>query len=100
MDYGTEYSGWGWDRVSEERLLARGHLLDVAIIVGFQTRIAALLLAAFSLLTAMLFHNQLGDQTQFIMFMKNVAIADGSLFLAQHGAREVSLDQRRARAAI
>ncbi len=64
----------------------------LAIIVGFQTRIAALLLAAFSLLTAMLFHNQLGDQTQFIMFMKNVAIAGGFLFLAQHGAREVSLD--------
>jgi hypothetical protein len=28
----------------------------------------------------MLFHNQLGDQTQFIMFMKNVAIAGGSFY--------------------
>ncbi|MFB3088196.1 MAG: DoxX family protein [Acidiferrobacterales bacterium] len=72
----------------------------LAIIVGFQTRITALLLAAFSLLRAMLFHNQLGDQTQFIMSMKNVAIAGGLLFLARHGASERSLDQRRAQAAI
>ncbi len=72
----------------------------LAIIVGFQTRIAPLPLAAFCFLTAMLFHNPLGDQTQFIMFMKNVAIACGLLFLAEHGARELSSDQRRARAAI
>ncbi len=64
----------------------------LAIIGGFQTRIAALLLAVYRVLTAMLFHNQLGDQRQFMMFMKNVAIAGGSLFLAHHGAREVSLD--------
>lgn len=70
----------------------------LAIIVGYQTRIVALLLAAFSLVTAFLFHNQLGDQTQFIMFMKNVAMAGGFLFLARNGAGELSVDHRRSTA--
>ncbi len=70
----------------------------LAIIAGFQTRIAALLLAVFSLLTAFIFHDQLGDQMQFIMFMKNVAIAGGLLFLARFGAGELSIDSRRSTA--
>ena len=68
----------------------------LAIIVGFQTRYAALALAGFSLLSALIFHSQLGDQTQFIMFMKNVAIAGGFLFLARFGAGELSIDNRRS----
>ncbi len=72
----------------------------LAIIAGFQTRIVALLLAGFSLFTAAIFHNQLGDQMQFLMFMKNVAIAGGLLFLVRNGAGELSLDNRRSAAAI
>lgn len=72
----------------------------LAIIAGFQTRIVALLLAGFSLFTAFVFHNQLGDQMQFIMFMKNVAIAGGLLFLVRHGAGELSFDNRRSTVAI
>ena len=68
----------------------------IAIIVGFQTRYVALALAGFSLLSAFIFHNQLGDQTQFIMFLKNVAIAGGFLFLARNGAGELSVDNRRS----
>lgn len=70
----------------------------LAIIAGFQTRIVALLLAGFTLLTAFIFHNQLGDQMQFIMFMKNVAIAGGLIFLARFGAGELSIDNRRSAA--
>ena len=68
----------------------------LAIIAGFQTCIVALLLAGFTLLTAFIFHNQLGDQMQFIMFMKNVAIAGGLLFLARFGAGELSIDNRKS----
>jgi len=67
----------------------------LAIIVGFKTRYVALALAGFSLLSALIFHNQLGDQTQFILFMKNVAMAGGFLFLARFGAGELSIDSRR-----
>ena len=65
----------------------------LAIVVGYQTRIVALALAGFCLVTAFIFHNDLADQTQFVMFMKNVAMAGGFLFLARDGAGEPSLDR-------
>jgi putative oxidoreductase len=70
----------------------------LAIIAGFKTRYVALALAGFSLLSALVFHNQLGDQTQFILFMKNVAMAGGFLFLARYGAGELSIDNHRSAA--
>lgn len=71
----------------------------LAIIVGYQTRIVALALAGFCLVTAFIFHNNLGDQTQFVLFMKNFAMAGGFLFLARDGAGQLSLDNRRTTAA-
>ena len=68
----------------------------IAIILGFQTRIVAFLLAGFSLLSAMLFHFNFADQMESILFMKNVAIAGGFLFLVANGAGAMSLDQRLA----
>ncbi len=70
----------------------------LAIIAGFQTRSVALALAGFSLLSAFVFHNQLGDQMQFILFMKNVAMAGGFFFLARYGAGELSIDNYRSAA--
>ena len=70
----------------------------LAIIAGFQTRLVALALSGFTLLLALIFHNQLGDQTQFILFIKNVAIAGGFLYLARYGAGELSIDNRRSAA--
>lgn len=67
---------------------------SLAIIIGFKTRIAALALAGFSLVTAVMFHSALGDQIQFIMFMKNIGLAGGFLFLVAHGAGAYALDNR------
>lgn len=69
---------------------------SIGIIIGLQTRVFALALAGFSLVTAVLFHRELGDQTQFIMFMKNIAIAGGFLFLAANGPGALALDNRKA----
>jgi putative oxidoreductase len=66
----------------------------VAVILGWQTRIAAFLLAGFSLLSALLFHANFGDQMQMIMFMKNIAIAGGFLMIVSQGAGAYSLDNR------
>jgi putative oxidoreductase len=71
----------------------------LAIIIGYRTRVAAFLLAGFSVLSALLFHRALGDQVQFIMFMKNVAIAGGFLLLVARGPGEWSLDAGREAAA-
>ena len=66
----------------------------LAVILGWHTRIAAFLLAGFSLLSALLFHANFADQMQMIMFMKNVAIAGGFLMIVAHGAGAYSLDNR------
>jgi putative oxidoreductase len=70
---------------------------SLAIVLGWKTRVAALLLAGFSVLTAFIFHNNLADQTQMIMFFKNLSIAGGLLVLAANGAGPLSLDRRAAK---
>ena len=69
---------------------------SLALIVGYQARLAAALLAAFSIATALAFHNHLADQNQFIHFFKNIAMAGGLLQVAAVGAGRFSLDARRA----
>lgn len=66
----------------------------LALVVGFQTRIAALLLAGFTLVAGFLFHFNLADQMQFIQFFKNVSIAGGFLALAVAGPGAWSVDRR------
>lgn len=70
----------------------------LAIIVGWQTRLVSVALALFTLAAAVIFHHDLADQTQMIMFTKNIAIAGGFTLLAVHGAGGYSLDSRRSRA--
>lgn len=67
----------------------------LALIVGWQTRWASYALAGFTVLSAIIFHSNLGDQTHMIMFMKNFAIAGGLLLLAEHGAGAFSMDNRK-----
>jgi putative oxidoreductase len=69
----------------------------VAIIIGWRTRVAAFILAGFSLLTALVFHHNFADQTQTIEFLKNVSIGGGLLLLVVNGAGIVSIDHRRGR---
>lgn len=66
----------------------------LAIIAGWKTRWTAIALATFSVISAAIFHSNFGDQTQMIMFMKNIAIAGGFLLLASHGAGAYSIDNR------
>ena len=66
----------------------------LAIILGWHTRIAAFLLAGFSLVSAVLFHANFGDQIQMIMFMKNLALAGGFLMLVALGGGPWSIDNR------
>lgn len=68
------------------------------IVFGLFTRYAAIALAGFSILAGVLFHAGSPDHMQQIMFMKNLSIAGGFLFLAANGAGRFSLDQRRGRA--
>ncbi len=67
---------------------------SVMIVVGWQTRYAALALAGFTILAALLFHLNFADQIQRIMFMKNLAITGGLLLLFSRGAGQLSLDAK------
>lgn len=67
----------------------------LAILIGWQTRIVALLLAGFCVVTALLFHSNVADQMMMIMFMKNLAMAGGFLILCAHGAGAMSIDARK-----
>ena len=66
----------------------------IALIVGFQVRLTALLLAIFCISSAFLFHFDLADQMQFIMFFKNIAIAGGFLLLSVQTAGPWTLDRK------
>lgn len=78
-------------------VIATELLGSLAIILGWKARVAAFLLAGFSVLTALIFRNNLADQTQMIMFFKNLSIAGGFLLLVVNGAGPLSLDRRFAR---
>ena len=66
----------------------------VLVALGYRTRVIALLLAGFCLVTAAIFHHQFADQIQMIMFLKNVAMAGGFLLLAAVGSGSLSLDAK------
>ena len=73
---------------------------SIALILGYQTRAAALVLAAFTLVATFIFHNYWGvpadkAYVQQLMFFKNIAVVGGLLTLAAWGAGAWSLDARR-----
>lgn len=64
----------------------------VLLLIGYRSRLAALALAAFTLLAAVAFHADFGDQNQLIHFLKNLAIAGGLMQVAAFGAGALSVD--------
>ena len=66
----------------------------IFLVIGFQTRITAYLLALFCLFTGYWFHFDPSDQMQFISFMKNVGLAGGYIALAIAGPGIYSVDQK------
>ena len=74
-------------------------VVGLALLVGYKTRWAALILALLTLMAAVIFHNfwaAPADQQmmQSLNFYKNLAIAGGLLFIAVHGAGPLSIDNR------
>jgi putative oxidoreductase len=69
----------------------------VLLIVGYQTRIVALVLAVFTIAAAVGFHHSLADQNQMIHFLKNLAITGGLFQVMAFGAGNFSFDARSSR---
>ena len=74
----------------------------LALLAGFGTRVAALVLAVFTVAASVIFHAYWAvpaeaQMVQQLMFFKNIAVVGGLLVLAAHGAGGWSLDAKRQR---
>ena len=70
-------------------------ILPILVIVGYQARIAAGILAIFCLTTAFLFHFDFSDQMQLISFLKNIGLAGGFLFIVANGTKDWAVDREK-----
>jgi putative oxidoreductase len=66
---------------------------SLAVIFGWYTRLAALIIALYIIPATLIFHTKFVDPTTQIMFMKNVSMFGGFLILLAIGAGRLSLDQ-------
>ena len=70
-------------------------ILPILVIVGYQARIAAGILAIFFLTTAFLFHFDFSNQTQLVSFLKNIGLAGGFLFIVANGTKDWAVDREK-----
>ena len=70
-------------------------IFPILIIIGYQTQLSAIILAIFSISTAVIFHLDFDNQMQTIAFLKNFALAGGFLFIAVNGPKEWSFDGKK-----
>ena len=66
------------------------------ILVGYQTRWVALVLAIFCLITGFGVHLPVGDQANMTNFYKNLVMAGGFLYVFSAGAGALSVDGKNA----
>lgn len=73
----------------------------LSILLGYRAKIGAWLIALFLISVTPLHnfwavHDPMMAQIQMIMFMKNISMLGGALFVSQFGAGPLSLDARRS----
>lgn len=66
----------------------------LAILIGFKTRIAAVVVALFTIGATLVAHMDFAEGMNALMAQKNLAIAGGLLLLAVTGAGAYSVDRR------
>ena len=64
----------------------------ILLVAGFQTRLMALLLGAFTVMAALIGHMNFADGNQLNHFLKNMAIVGGCLAVFVAGAGSYSVD--------
>ena len=67
--------------------------LATALLLGFQAQLAAAGIALFTFVTALMFHSNMADPVQVIMFLKNTTIIGGLLIVIAFGPGGFSLDR-------
>ena len=67
-------------------------LFPLLLIVGYKTKLAALVMTLFTLTVAIIFHTDFSEGMQMIFFLKDLAIAGGFLIIVAYGPSKISLD--------
>ncbi len=67
-------------------------VIGLALLFGLFTRISGLVLAAWCVITAIMFHTNFTDHDMQIHFMKNVAMTGGLLYVVAFGGGAFSVD--------
>ena len=65
------------------------------IVLGYNARLSAGLLALFCITTAFIFHFNFADQIQTIAFLKNIGLAGGFFFIVANGTKDWSVDKKK-----
>ena len=66
-------------------------LFPILIIIGYRTKLSAIILSLFATLLAIIFHNDFSNQMQLMSFLKNLAIAGGFMIIFVYGSNKISL---------
>jgi len=69
----------------------------ILLILGYQSRIVASVMAVFTVAAALFFHRNFADQNAMAHFLKNIAITGGLLQIVALGAGSFSIDSRLAK---
>ena len=69
-------------------------LFPILLIIGYKTRLSAIVLSLFTILLAVIFHTDFSNQMQLTSFLKNFAIAGGFLIIFVRGAGKYSIDHK------
>ena len=67
-------------------------LFPLLLIIGYKTKIAALVMALFTLTVAIIFHTNFNSGMEMTFFLKDLAIAGGFIIILVNGAGLLSID--------
>ena len=67
-------------------------LFPLLIIIGYQTKISALIMEIFNVSLAIIFHTDFIEGMQMMFFLKDIAIAGGFMIIVAYGPGKISLD--------
>ena len=70
-------------------------ILPLCIIIGYQARVSAGLLAIFCFATAFIFHLDFADPSQKISFLKNLGLSGGFMLILANGVKDWSIDTKK-----
>ena len=67
-------------------------LFPLMIIVGYKTKLSALIMTVFTFAVAIIFHTDFSQEMQMVFFLKDLAIAGGFMIIIAYGPGKISLD--------